>query len=219
MPGPPYGSISTGSFVPGWCQDGKSTAVRMPVGPAAKNRGAGCGRFGRCASEAMFPVTAPSREIRTVRSLVASVRLASTVVPPAAAAACTPGSVATGVSPAGPYRQTPTSVDSVDPVNSTSSPSVPITAWTCSPCGVTGVAAASSAAGAMIRPRVSPLIPVQTMSPPASWAGTPSTTSVHCGSVSSRTTAPVTALTIRIVFWSLVCTTSSRSSPQAALTR
>ena len=69
MPGPPYGSISTGSFVPGWCQDGKSTAVRMPVGPAAKNWGAGCGRFGRCASEAMFPVTAPSREIRTVRSL------------------------------------------------------------------------------------------------------------------------------------------------------
>jgi len=55
----------------------------------------------------MFPVTVPSREIRTVRSLVASVRLASTVVPPAAAAACTPGSVATGVSPAGPYRQTP----------------------------------------------------------------------------------------------------------------
>ncbi len=113
----------------------------------------------------------------------------------------------------------PSSVDSADPANSTSPPSVPRTAWTCRPAGVSGVAVASSAAGAMIRPLVSSLIPVQTMSPPGSWAGTPSMTSVQCGSVSSRTTSPVTALMIRMVFWSRVCTTISRSSPQAALTR
>src|SRR5262245_19373360 len=175
--------MRTGSLVPGEYHEGKRTAVRMPSGPAATNRGAGCGRFGCCANEATPPVTVPSRESTMVALLLASVLLTSTVVPPAATAPCTPGDVSTGASPPGPYRQMPTSVGSAEAANSTSSPSVPSTDRTCSPSGVSGAAVASEAAGATTSPRVSELIPVQTMSPLASWAGTPSTTSVQCGSV------------------------------------
>src|SRR6478609_9004740 len=136
MPGPPYGSISTGSLVPGWCQDGKSTAVRISDGPAEMSRGAGCGRFGCCANETM-PLVLPFRDTCTETPLRSKSRLTSTVVPAAATAPCTPGEVATGVSPSGPYRQMLTSVGSAEAVNSTSSPSVPSTDLTCRPAGVT----------------------------------------------------------------------------------
>jgi hypothetical protein len=94
--------MSTGSFVPGVYHEGKSTAVRMADGPASMNCGAGCGRLGSCANEAMLPVTPAFREICTVTWLVASVRLVTTVVPPPALAVWTPGSVTTALSPAGP---------------------------------------------------------------------------------------------------------------------
>ena len=55
-------------------------------------------------------------------------------------------------------------------------------------------------AGAMTRPRVSPLIAVQTTSPLESWAGTPSMTSVQTGSASSRSSSPVAALISRMTF-------------------
>ena len=97
--------MSTGSLVPGWCQDGKSTAVRMPAGPACRNFGCGWGRFGAGASDAIgcgCPPPAPCLLTVTDRSLLARSRRASTVAPPAAVAELTPGSVATSASPPGP---------------------------------------------------------------------------------------------------------------------
>ena len=65
---------------------------------------------------------------------------------------------------------------------------------------MSGLASWSPAAGAMISPRVSSLIAVQTMSPLASWAGRPSMTSVQSGSASSRISPPVAALISRMTF-------------------
>ena len=58
--------------MPASCQDGKSTAVRMPAGPADRNAGRGSGRFGASASEAM-PAGWPA-DRRTVTEICLSER-------------------------------------------------------------------------------------------------------------------------------------------------
>jgi hypothetical protein len=84
--------------VPGVCHDGNSTAVRIPSRPAGMIAGEGMGRSGFRAwdsmTEVLFTVTATPQLSR--------VRLATTVVPPATAAVCTPGLAATSARPSGP---------------------------------------------------------------------------------------------------------------------
>ncbi len=199
--GPPYGSISTGSFVPGSCQDGNSTAVRMPAGPASRNRGAGCGRFGllaraRRSSPAALPVPAV---IGTCSrgALHASCSTARSSRPPRRGVhAGRGGDLAQAVGTVAPHadlgglgrglEQHVVAVGAEDlPDLQAGRGERP--------------RPARSPGGATISRRVSSLISVQTTAPSSSWAGTPPMMSVHCGSVSSRIVSPVSPLNSRML--------------------
>ena len=174
--GPPYGSMQHRQLAcPGWCHEGKQHGGADPAGPAldeARRRVRQVrlsARARRCPRRRARP-----RRIRT-RDLAAGQRPAGHHGRPAAGLGAVHAGLGGDRGAARPGRSARRRArwTRSTPANSTSSPSVPRTARTCSPAGVTGAAAASSAAGAMTSPRVSSLIPVQTMSPLPSWAGTP----------------------------------------------
>jgi hypothetical protein len=71
----------------------------------------------------------------------------------------------------------------------------------------------------MTRRRVSSLIIVHATRPPGSWAGTPLTMSVQCGSLSVCSVSPVSPWMIRIVFWSRDWMTARGPVLQPAVTR
>ena len=133
----------------------------------------------------------------------------TTVVPPAAAPACTPGSVVSGVvAPSHPMRTRWISVGSSEAVTSTPSSAAPSTVRTYQRGSPTGSPSTTTR-------RTSSTSSVQTTRPPGPRSGTPTTASTQTSSRSSCTSVvvPVAGSTVSTwaVAWSRAITSSTGS--------